>query len=118
MRQDIQRSLLQLADDLREQATESNHTNPNPNPTTPLYPYKDGHAYKAILGRFGINLSLPVLREIANEVATTTRSRIDREAKRRKDLLYKWLDEHYDGLDERLPHLSLLNSESEEILAV
>jgi hypothetical protein len=96
--QDIHRALTQLVDDLRGRATENRRAKPNP---PPRYPYKDGRAYKAMLRRYGINVPLNGLWEIAEQVAQITRSHVDRESKRRKDLLYEWLDEHYEGLRRR-----------------
>jgi hypothetical protein len=69
----------------------------DPKPKPPPYLYREAPAYHAIIQRFGSGLPMSALVRIASRFAQTQpHVQVDRTSKRRKDLLYKWLDSHYD----------------------
>lgn len=58
--------------------------------------YKESRAWKEITDRFGSKLSQSELLAIAVIISYCDRLKLDREAKRRKEVLIKWFDENID----------------------
>jgi hypothetical protein len=81
------------------------------------YSFQDKMAYKTLFNRFG-----PILRQYELLAIATTVQRnmkppvaIDRDAKRRKDLLYKWFDDNFDAITPVLSKVVFLNANNEVI---
>lgn len=72
---------------------------------------RDSAAWKAICGRFGPALNQSELLSIAEVIGAQVGIKIDREAKRRKEVLIKWYDENADAL---LPYINFIVLEDNE----
>jgi len=79
------------------------------------YDYKSGRAYGAIVGKFGSGLPVAVLRAIVISIGEESNLKVERATKRRKDLLFAWLDSHYESLVAFLPRASLLDDRGSPI---
>jgi hypothetical protein len=89
-------------------------------PANPVpFHYQDSRAYREIHKRWGSNLNLPDLVAMADSLAKLlpNHPRIGREAKRRKDLLYQWLEQHIDDLLPLLSEVVFLNSDGTSVTA-
>jgi hypothetical protein len=68
-------------------------------------------AYAELCRRFGAKLTHPALCDIAEPVAARAGVRLDRDAKRRKDVLLQWFVEHWPALTSYLGSMLLANGE-------
>lgn len=62
------------------------------------FDYKACEAYALLSEKFGTNLRHQELVMIASKVAKTLNIKVDRDAKRRKDLLFKWFQDHLNEI--------------------
>jgi hypothetical protein len=103
--------------ELRDQMLTSAFTPPKePKPKPPPYSYREAPAYRAVIQRYGFDLSISALLSLAC-IFTQNRPNlhIDRASKRRKDLLYKWLDTYYDDFILFLPTAELFDPKGDTI---
>jgi hypothetical protein len=68
---------------------------------------KDNSVWRAITKRFGANLKQQELLSIAKVLASHANVKLDRDAKRRKSVLVKWFDEHWEELTPFLDYVVL-----------
>ena len=68
---------------------------------------KDNRAWKAITEQFGVQIKQPELLSIATLVAENANIKLDRDAKRRKTVLIKWFDEHWDVIHKFIGYVVL-----------
>lgn len=59
---------------------------------------RETDAWKKITQKFGPNIKQPELISIANLLASQAKIKLDRDAKRRKSVLIKWFQEHWDEI--------------------
>ena len=64
-------------------------------------------AWKDVCGRFGHSLSQSELLCVAEVIGSEIGVKVDREAKRRKEVLIKWFDENYVAIAPVLPRIEL-----------
>ena len=64
-------------------------------------------AWKTLTNTFGDKLTHEELTSIAELIANTTKIKLDRDAKRRKIVLIKWFEEHWDTVRCYLPIITL-----------
>jgi hypothetical protein len=69
--------------------------------------FKTSLGWQAISTHFGETLTQTELLSVAKVIGSELGINIDREAKRRKEVLVKWFDEHYEHLSEILPRITL-----------
>lgn len=74
---------------------------------------KDNRAWKAITEQFGVQIKQPELLSIATLVAENANIKLDRDAKRRKTVLIKWFDEHWDVI-QKFIHFVVLEDRGED----
>ena len=110
-RVDIDQDLLQLLRFLKTGEVSAPPAKPVP------FHYQDSRAYREIHKRWGSNLNLPDLVAMADSLAKLlpSRPRIGRDAKRRKDLLYEWLEQHIEELLPLLTEVVFLNSDGTSV---
>lgn len=68
---------------------------------------KDNFVTKEITRRFGANLKQGELINIAQVIADTAQIKLDRDAKRRKNVLLKWFEEHWAQITPYLDYIVL-----------
>ena len=61
-----------------------------------MFDYKNCSAYTLLTNKFGINVRQQELIAIASSIGKKLRIKVDRDAKRRKDLLIKWFQDHLE----------------------
>jgi hypothetical protein len=64
-------------------------------------------AWQRICARFGDSLSQSELLSLAEVISSEVGLKVDREAKRRKEVLIKWFDENYPAIEDLLDRLRL-----------
>ena len=64
-------------------------------------------AWKTLTQTFGDKLTHEELTSIAELIANTIKIKLDRDAKRRKIVLIKWFEEHWDAVKCYLPIITL-----------
>lgn len=69
--------------------------------------YKNSAAWKVITEKYGDNLNQAELLSLAEVIAEQLGLKVDREAKRRKEVLVKWYDEHLSEIMCLLPRIIL-----------
>ena len=72
---------------------------------------KENHVWDEIAKRFGANIKRGELTNIAKVIADAAEIKLDRDAKRRKSVLLKWFDEHWDKIYPLLDYIVLSDSE-------
>jgi hypothetical protein len=76
--------------------------------------YKESDAYKQLQLRGFDNLKFSQLLAMAEVMAMHVNLNIDRQAKRRKNIFFKWMDEHWDVLESELARMEMgLSSEDD-----
>lgn len=73
--------------------------------------YKESAAWRVITERYGDNLNQNELLSLAEVIAAQLNLKVDREAKRRKEVLIKWYDEHLEKIKSLLPLIVLEDKE-------
>ena len=78
------------------------------------FDYKSCNAFKVITE----NYFYPTIRQtelvsIATMLAGAANLKVDRDAKRRKDLLFKWFEDHWDDVKVHLPRLVAFNKDGD-----
>jgi hypothetical protein len=68
---------------------------------------KASMGWQAIAKHFGEHLTQTELLSVAQVIGNEVGIKIDREAKRRKEVLVKWFDENYEHVREVLPRITL-----------
>lgn len=68
---------------------------------------KESPVAKEITRRFGANIKQGELINIAQVIADTASIKLDRDAKRRKNVLLKWFDEHWSEITPYLDYIVL-----------
>lgn len=76
---------------------------------------KDSIAWKEICKRFGSNLNQVELLSIAEVIGNQLNIKVDREAKRRKEVLIKWFDENYSSIGPFLDKIVLEDRSGKKI---
>jgi hypothetical protein len=71
---------------------------------------QESSAWILLRERFGYRLTAPVLRTIAAVVGRWTGEGPDREARRRKEILVKWLEDRFEVLVQVVPSLILIQN--------
>ena len=74
---------------------------------------KGNRIWEELSSRFGANIKRGELTNIAQVLANAAHIKLDRDAKRRKSVLLKWFEEHWDALYELLDYVVLDNNENE-----
>lgn len=67
-----------------------------------IFNYKTCDAYALLTEKFGANIKHQELIMIASKAAKMYNLKVDRDAKRRKDLLFKWFQEHLKTIEPML----------------
>lgn len=75
------------------------------------FDYKENHVWDEIVKRFGSNIKRGELTNIAQLLADTAGIKLDRDAKRRKSVLLKWFDEHWEKVLPLLDYVVLSDNE-------
>jgi hypothetical protein len=75
-------------------------------------------AWQEFCTRFGKSLNHTELLSVAEVIASQIGVRVDREAKRRKEVLIKWFDENYLAIAPILPRLKLENADGKMMTGV
>lgn len=73
--------------------------------------YKNSAAWQVITEKYGDNLNQAELLSLAEVIAAQLNLKVDREAKRRKEVLVKWYDEHLPEIMNLLPLIVLEDKE-------
>jgi hypothetical protein len=68
-------------------------------------------AWRDIRARFGDSLNQSELLSLAEVIGKEIGVKVDREAKRRKEVLIKWFDEHYSSMKSILASIEIEDSE-------
>jgi hypothetical protein len=68
-------------------------------------------AWREFCARFGASLNQAELLSVAQVLASEAGVKVDREAKRRKEVLIKWFDENYLAIAPILPRIRLENTD-------
>ncbi|OHS96568.1 hypothetical protein TRFO_37278 [Tritrichomonas foetus] len=76
---------------------------------------RESAAWKEICKRFGPNLNQTELLSLAEVIAKQANLKVDREAKRRKEVLIKWYEENLTEVMEYLPYVVLQDSEGRNV---
>ena len=76
---------------------------------------KNSQAWKDIQNYFGPSLSQNELLSIAQVITYHAKLKLDREAKRRKEVLIKWFDENYNTIKNLLPKIKLEDGDGNPI---
>ena len=71
------------------------------------FEWRDSEVWIALTARFGQKLNHEELISIADLIASHTNLKIDRDAKRRKIVLLKWFEEHWNIVRPLLPVIIL-----------
>lgn len=72
---------------------------------------KDSFAWQEICKRFGPNLNQSELLSLAEIIGQEAGIKVDREAKRRKEVLIKWYEENLEVVLKMLPYVKLVDSD-------
>ena len=72
---------------------------------------KESQVWKKIWTSFGKNLSKNELQSLAEVIASHFNLKLDREAKRRKEVLIKWFDENAEDVLKLLPYLEFQDND-------
>jgi hypothetical protein len=78
--------------------------------------FKDSPAWQMISRRFGENLNQMELLSLAQVLSARLNLKIDREAKRRKEVLIKWYDENFRAISEILPYVYLEDRDGQMVI--
>ena len=73
---------------------------------------KENHIWEELSRRFGSTIKRGELTNIAQVLADTANIKLDRDAKRRKSVLLKWFDEHWDTIYPLLDYVVLSDTEN------
>mgnify|MGYP003091364060 CR=1 FL=1 len=68
---------------------------------------RENDAWKKITQKFGPNIKQPELISIASVLANQAKIKLDRDAKRRKSVLIKWFQEHWNDISCYLDYVVL-----------
>jgi hypothetical protein len=81
--------------------------------------YKETRAFREIQERWGSALTFHDLIIMAEELAKRLpgQPRISRDAKRRKEILFEWLEEHFDDIKPLLQNVHFLDNNSKAVAA-
>ena len=71
------------------------------------FKYHESPVWKSLYQRYGPHLGHNELTSIAELICETEDLRLDRDAKRRKVVLVKWFEEHWDVIERRLDFIAL-----------
>jgi hypothetical protein len=77
---------------------------------------KESPAWRMIIRRFGENLNQMELLSLAQVLSDRLNLKIDREAKRRKEVLIKWYDENFRAISEVLPYVYLEDKDGHMVI--
>ncbi|OHS96257.1 hypothetical protein TRFO_37587 [Tritrichomonas foetus] len=87
---------------------------PPKKPQKERFEFKKCEAFKQITEvYFYPTIRQSELVSISTVLANACELRVDRDAKRRKDLLYKWFEDHWDQIEPHLKHLIAFNKEGD-----
>lgn len=75
------------------------------------FDYKKSYVYQQIYQQFGV-ITFSELTSIATLVSKTIHISLDRDAKRRKIVLYKWFDEHWNQIQPYIQYIRLSDTYS------
>ena len=75
---------------------------------------KENHIWEELTKRFGSNIKRGELTNIAKVLAEAANIKLDRDAKRRKSVLLKWFDEHWDTIYPLLDYVVFSETEGDE----
>jgi len=75
---------------------------------------KDNRVWQEISRRFGANIKQAELTNIAQVIADSAQIKLDRDAKRRKSVLLKWFDEHWNEIHPFLDFVVIGDDESDK----
>ena len=73
---------------------------------------KENHIWDELSKRFGANIKRGELTNIAKVLADAANIKLDRDAKRRKSVLLKWFDEHWETISPLLDYIVLSDTET------